>query len=618
MSTDFWGRQEKARRRTGVLVVYFIIAVALLIVAMYFLIALKLHDETGSWWHPDIFLFVSLGMLTVIGLGSMVRLSQLSAGGSVVADMLGGRLVHPETRDKDERRLVNVVQEMAIASGVPVPPVYMMDEEGGINAFAAGYAPRDAVIGVTRGCVQQLSRDELQGVIAHEFSHILNGDMRLNIKLMGTIFGIICLTVVARILMEIGFYSRGDRESRQAGAALGVLGFALYILGWVGVFFGNLIQAAVSRQREHLADSSAVQFTRNPDGLVGALKKIGGIGSKLETKRAGEASHMFFGSSLSRTWAGLFATHPPIEKRIRLLDPYFDAEFLEAAPRAAAVETVAGVSSLTGGVATVSAEAVSARVGQLSTQQIDRAHEFLTELPGEITNAVHEPFGAVAATYAMLLDDDPDNRQFQIQLLGAREHPALLAEAEKLQPTFAAQPSRAKLPLIELALPALRQLSPTQYRQFNENLRQLAEADQRIDLFEFALARLVRRHLAPHFGDALPNPPQRSAAHLMVPARVILSALARLNPNPEAAFQYGAQHLTKLPLGFTILPEDQITMVVISRALDELSGAKLRFAQTLVSACTNTIAHDGIIDEPEYELLRALCDTLNCPLPPLT
>ena len=617
MSTDFWARQEKARRRTGVLVIYFCLAVVLLITGVYFILALGPHDETGSWWHTDLLMLVSVGMIAVIGLGSFVRLSQLSAGGSVVADMLGGRLVHPESRDQNERRLMNVVQEMAIASGVSVPPVYVMDDEDGINAFAAGYAPGDAVIGVTRGCVQKLKRDELQGVIAHEFSHILNGDMRLNIKLMGIIFGIICLTVVARILMRIGFYSGGSRDRNQAGAALGVLGLALFVLGWIGVFFGNLIQAAISREREHLADSSAVQFTRNPTGLVGALKKIAGIGSQLETKRAGEASHMFFGSSLSRTWAGLFATHPPIEERIRLLDASFQKEVPESAPQAS-VETVAGVSGLASGSAAVKAKDVAAQAGQLSAAQINHAHQFLECLPSEITTAVHEPFGAVAAIYAMLLGDDPDLRQFQLQLLGTREHPALLAEAEKLQPIFAAQPSRAKLPLVELAMPALRQLSHAQYRDFSENLRQLAEADQKIDLFEFALARLVRRHLAPHFGDASADVPRRSAFQLMPSARIILSSLARLNPDPAAAFHQGARHLPKTTPGFDLLPENANTMVEVSRALDQLAGARPAFARSLVKACTDTISHDGVIDEHEYEILRALCDTLDCPLPPLT
>jgi Zn-dependent protease with chaperone function/uncharacterized tellurite resistance protein B-like protein len=613
MSTDFWTRQDKARKRTGLLVFFFSMAVALLVLAVYFLAAIPAHDETGRWWHPRIFFTVSLAMLGVIGIGSLVRLSQLSAGGSVVADMLGGQLLHPGTRDKHERRVLNIVEEMAIASGVPVPPVYMMKKETAINAFAAGYAPGDAVIGVTRGCVEQLSRDELQGVIAHEFSHILNGDMRLNIKLMGILFGIICLTVVARILMEIGFYSRGgDREGRQLTMALGVLGLVVFLLGWIGVFFGNLIQAAISRQREHLADASAVQFTRNPDGLVGALKKIAGIGSKMESKRAGEASHMFFGSSLSRTWLGLFATHPPIEQRIKLLDPFFDENIPEPTAHAPATQAAAGISGLASTPA-----AITAQAGTMSAQQIDHAHNFLEALPAQITTAVHEPFGAVAATYAMLLDSDDDIRNSQIQALAEREHPALIQELQRLHPVLADQPSRAKLPLAEMALPALRQLSPAQYAQFRDNLKNLAEADQRIDLFEHALARMVCRHLAPQFGDAPPTPTRRSAAKLMPAARVILSGLARHGSDADASFKNGIQRLPKLPANFTMLPAEQCTLADISRALDKIVGAKPGFAKKIIDACSHIVAHDGIVDEAEYELLRAICDSLGCPLPPL-
>ena len=603
MSTDFWTRQEKARKQTGLLVFFFSLAVALLVLAVYFLAAIPSHDETGQWWHPGLFFTVSLAMLSVIGIGSLMRLSQLRAGGSVVADMLGGQLLHPGTSDKHERRVLNIVEEMAIASGVPVPPVYMMKKETSINAFAAGYAPGDAVIGVTRGCVERLSRDELQGVIAHEFSHILNGDMRLNIKLMGTIFGIICLTVVARILMQIGFYSRGgDREGRQLTMALGVLGLAVFLLGWIGVFFGNLIQAAVSRQREHLADASAVQFTRNPAGL----------GSKMESKRAGEASHMFFGSSLSRTWLGLFATHPPIEKRIRLLDPFFNEDILEPASHSPGAQAIAGISGLASTPA-----AVTAQAGTLSAQQIDHAHNFLEALPTQLTTAVHEPFGAITAIYAMLLDADDGIRDSQIKALAAREHPALIQELQRLYPVLAGQPSRAKLPLVEMALPALRQLSPAQYSHFRDNLKQLAEADQKIDLFEYALARMVRRHLAPQFGDAPSRPPRATNARLMPAARVILSGLARHGSDADASFQQGAQRLPKRPAGFALLPANQCTLDDVSRALDKMAGAKPRFAKKFINACSHTVAHDGVVDEAEYELLRGICDSLECPLPPL-
>lgn len=301
---DFFERQEKAHRNTKLLVVYFVIGVALLIAAVY-VASLLIFAGAGSrhnyyngeqipfaLWNPKLFFAVAIGTLAVVAIGSISKTAELAQGGSAVAEMLGGRLVNSNTIDPDERKLLNVVEEMALASGIPVPQVYVLDQEPGINAFAAGHSTSDAVVTVTRGCMKLLTRDELQGVIGHEFSHILNGDMRLNIRLMGTIFGILCLAVIGRVLLQMRSGSSRDRNP------LPLLGLVLLAFGWIGVIFGRLIQAAVSRQREFLADASSVQFTRNPAGITGALKKIGGLsyGSKLQAAHADEASHMFFGT----------------------------------------------------------------------------------------------------------------------------------------------------------------------------------------------------------------------------------------------------------------------------------------------------------------------------------
>jgi Zn-dependent protease with chaperone function len=209
---------------------------------------------------------------------------------------------------------------MALAAGVPMPQVYVLDQDAGINAFAAGHSPEDAAIGITRGGMTLLTRDELQGVIGHEFSHLLNGDMRLNIRIMGVLFGIVCLTVIGRVLL----YARGGNRGR---APMLLLGVALLVIGALGVLFGRLIQAALSRQREMLADASAVQFTRNPAGLAGALRKIGRVGARIDSPHAGEVSHMFFENGLGKPVFGWLATHPPLAERIRALDPGWDGSF---------------------------------------------------------------------------------------------------------------------------------------------------------------------------------------------------------------------------------------------------------------------------------------------------
>jgi Zn-dependent protease with chaperone function len=331
---DFFAHQQKARKSTKVLVVYFGIAVVCIIASVYFASLLIFHGfdtrQAGNaatqdlvLWDAMLFLRVVLGTLGVVIIGSLYKTAALAKGGSAVAESLGGRLVDPDTTHPDERKLRNVIEEMAIAAGVPLPKIYVLDHETGINAFAAGHTPNDAAIGVTAGCVTLLDRDELQGVIGHEFSHILNGDMRLNLRIMGVLFGILCLSVIGRVLI----YSRGGDRGKSP---LMLLGLALMFIGAIGVFFGRLIQAALSRQREFLADASAVQFTRNPAGLSAALQKIGGAGSQVHSAHAGEASHLFFSNGLGKPFLGALATHPPLDKRIRAIDPAWNGTFLNA------------------------------------------------------------------------------------------------------------------------------------------------------------------------------------------------------------------------------------------------------------------------------------------------
>src|SRR5580658_4919787 len=334
---DFFEQQARAHRKTKWLVIYFVLAVASMILAIYVLCILIFSglqarhsyygEQTFSVWNAQIFFGVAISVLVVVGIGSAYKTAALSAGGSAVSEMMGGRLISSNTTNPDERKLLDVVEEMAIASGVPMPQVYVMDEENGINAFAAGHKTSDATITVTCGCMRLLSRDELQGVIGHEFSHVLNGDMRLNLRLMGTIFGILCLAIIGRVLLQ----TRGGGRGRGQNP-LPLLGLVLLLVGYIGVFFGRLIQAAVSRQREFLADASSVQFTRNPGGITGALKKIGGLGgagSRLDHAHAEELSHMFFGNGVSEPFIGLLETHPPLADRIRVFEPTFDGSFPE-------------------------------------------------------------------------------------------------------------------------------------------------------------------------------------------------------------------------------------------------------------------------------------------------
>ena len=309
---DFFESQDAARQKTGRLVLLFVLAVVSIIVSVYLVVSGALfytaETEEARLWHPELFLAVATATVAVVAGGSLYKIAQLRGGGRVVAEALGGRLIPRDATDPQQRKILNVVEEMAIASGVPVPEVFVMEEEPGINAFAAGKTFSDAAIGVSRGAMKLLTRDELQGVIAHEFSHILNGDMKLNLRLIGVLHGILILAIIGRIVLRSAAFSGGgrSRDDKGAGAIFMILGIGLLAIGYIGVFFGHLIKSAISRQREFLADASAVQFTRNPDGIGGALKKIGGLsyGSKLINGRAEEVSHMCFGNALPPTGQG--------------------------------------------------------------------------------------------------------------------------------------------------------------------------------------------------------------------------------------------------------------------------------------------------------------------------
>src|ERR1039457_5535725 len=518
---DFFAQQDKTRRKTKLLVFYFILAVAAIVVACYFVgliifSAAQSHhhyDEQPQLvlWNAKLFFGVTVGVLAVIVIGSAYKTNQLAGGGGSVATLMGGRLVNSNTTDPDERKLLNVVEEMAIASGVPVPQVYVLDEERAINAFAAGHTTRDAAIGVTRGCIQMLSRDQLQGFIGHEFSHILNGDMRLNLRLIGVIFGLLCIATIGRVLLSAR--SRSSRDNN----ALPIIGLALLALGAIGVFFGRLIQAAVSRQREFLADASAVQFTRNPGGLSGALQKIGrySFGSRLESEHAPDLCHMFFGNGLGEPFFGIMATHPSIPDRVRAIDPAWDGKFplldekqIEVVKRAAISElehtpkplpdifkTVLGGAIIASGSAStppvIRSRSVMPNLGNPTPLHLKYAGQLRDSLPDSVKAAAREPLDAVALIYAMLLSPDPALRDAQLAGLAQRVEPAVHQKTAALYPDVSTAATHARLPIVNLALGALRQLIAEQFSRFSQTLQWLIESDGKVEVFEFVVKKLV-------------------------------------------------------------------------------------------------------------------------------
>jgi hypothetical protein len=537
--------------------------------------------------------------------------------------------------------LLNVVEEMAIASGVPVPQVYVLDEERAINAFAAGHTTGDAAIGVTRGCIQMLSRDQLQGVIGHEFSHILNGDMRLNLRLIGIIFGLLCIATIGRVLLSTR--SRSSRDNN----ALPLVGLALVLLGAIGVFFGRLIQAAVSRQREFLADASSVQFTRNPGGLSGALQKIGrySFGSRLESEHAPDMCHMFFGNGVSEPFFGLLATHPPIPDRVRAIDPTWDGKFppldekqIEVVKRAAISElehrpkppdifkTVLGGAIIASGSTStppiIRSRSVMPNLGKPTPLHLKYAGQLRDSLPDSVAAAAREPLDAVALIYAMLLSPDETTRTTQLAELARRVDPAIQGKTIALFPDVSKAATHAHLPIVNLALGALRQLRPDQFNQFSQTLQWLIESDGKIELFEFVLQKIVLRHLTLQFSGARPPVAQYYTLKPLVPdCAVVLSALANVGSSDaseiQKAFETGAPYL-RTPDGadLALLPRGQCGVDQIDAALNRLALAVPIIKKNVIEACVYAVGADGVMLENEAELLRAVADTLDCPIPP--
>ena len=639
---DFFASQDEARRKTGQLLFYFVLAVILIIVAIYAAITfIFIYQQSrpgpfdpGRLWNPDLFAAVVGATLLVVISGSFYKIAVLRSGGARVAEMLGGMLIPASSDTFLEKRLLNIVEEMAIASGVPVPPVYLMEKEKGINAFAAGFTPDDAVIGVTRGALETLNREELQGVVAHEFSHILNGDMWLDLKLVGFLHGILLIALIGRSILRGSSRSRNNKNS---GGAV-VFGLILLILGYIGVLFGKLIKSGVLRQREYLADASAVQFTRNPHGLAGALKKIGGLasGSLIEHSKAEEISHMFFSNGLKASWVGAFSTHPPLAERITRLDPAFDGTFPAVVPKQAAApgahtietEERQPLDKIPQGAAAVIALAVLAADPKNITRDIGtpiRAHmeyarRLLQSLPPQIREAASDPFGACAVIYGLLLDKDEEVRGRQVEQLKSSADQEILTATEKIIPLMLALEEDARLPLMDLAMPSLRSMSLEQFRKFEENTGRLVRIDGRTSLSEYILEHVVVRRLEKSFITA-----QRSVTvidsiqEVAEEISALLSLLANIGHDDDEAVRAfaGAAATFKQQVGsFHYLTKQECKEIKLDTVLNRLAQLNLKVKQSLITAFFQCLVHDQQITMKEAEFFRLLVYALDTPLPP--
>ena len=632
---NFFEQQEAARRSTRRLVVLFLLAVAAIVVAVNIVSALAFIGLSANPASAGLrlaapasfYTVVTLATLALIAGGSMVQSMRLAGGGAALARMMGARPVSRASTELAERRLLNVVEEMAIASGIAVPQVFVMEEQQAINAFAAGYSPSQAAVVVTRGTLDALNRDELQGVIGHEFSHILNGDMRLNLRLMGILGGILLLTTLGRML------ARSSSRSNSKGSSFVVLGIALIAIGYIGVFFGRLIQASVSRQREFLADASSVQFTRNPDCIGGALAKIGQGGSRIEHPLAAEASHFFFGEAIASGFGRLMATHPPVRERLERIygRPVAISEVVARSaavapepPDGAALSGLAGANDFGRGAGgrrwvdaqpltavTTAANAVVAAVGDVSTRHVDYAASLLDSLPRQARELTTAAQGAQYAMFGLIFALDGPAKQSQLELL--RAGGAEPEQVEKIAREVQGLGKAARLPLIALATPTLKQLAPQQRAAFLMLLQQLIAADRRVTLEEFVIATMLEAALGERAGRAVPAR-FRTLEPLAEDARLVLSLIAHATVGDAAAsFDHGSK---ELGMKLSLVAARAINVAEVKAALARLNQVALMQKPRLVKALVQCALAEGKLTLTDAELLRAICSTLDSPLPP--
>lgn len=636
---NFFESQDTARRNTGKLILLFVLAVLSLIVVTNLLVMLvfgfagsemtSMAATSSMQFRWDTFLVVGAVVTSVVFMGSLYKISALSGGGARIAEMMNGKLLLGGSQDLHERRVLNVVEEMAIASGTPVPPVYLM-EEAGINAFAAGYSPSDAVIGVTRGTIETLSREQLQGVIAHEFSHILHGDMRINIRLIGVLHGIMVLGIIGYYLLRGGAHSRRSKDS----GGIVFLGIGLMVIGFVGTFFGNLIKAAVSRQREFLADASAVQFTRNPNGIAGALMQIAKHSERsyLSNPHSAEISHALFEEARVSAMSGLYATHPPLEKRIGAILPSWDGNYdlirtsTTDQPDTQTTSSKQGLSQqekaaaiLSGTAGVLITDAIINQVGNPESRHLQYADSLLQEIAQPLLDAAREPSGARAIVYYLVLHKTDPVRGRQLDFLQDGADSGVYQELCKLIDSVAEVPAEQRFPLVEIALSSLRQLSARQFELFRDNFAELIAIDKKINLFEWALQKFVFHHLSVVFakghGSRVGRKELKTCQHACA---VLLTILARSNKqdgiSAEDAYHRGA---TKLELTVSILEVSSISFEALNEALDELVLLKPLQKPALLKALVACITADKEVAAIETELLRAIAATIDCPMPPL-
>ena len=633
---NFFEYQEQARRQTRWLVFLFILAVLIIIVVINvaILVALGLmNTEEQQFVFSMQTLKANIPTLlggaavtaAVIAIASLFKTAALRSGGGKVARDLGGVLVEADANDPLRRRLYNVVEEIALASGIPVPEIYVLEQESGINAFAAGFTPADAAVAVTRGALEKLNRAELQGVIAHEFSHIFNGDMRLNIRLMGALFGILVLSLIGRRVLHGSFYM--GRSKNSNGGAIVLVAVAVMLVGYIGLFFGRWIKSAVSRQREYLADASAVQFTRDPDGIAGALKKIAVYSDasylNVETE---EVSHMLFGDGEQ---VRMFSTHPPLNDRIGRIDKSFRPDDLvqlakkiqrqgEAEVEQAAREQKKEKSH---GGGMFNADNLVDQIGHPDFSRILMAATLAASIPEEISQAAHSNQWATEVLFYCLMDSNDEIREQQLLFVAQK----MGSDSEtRVRGLLNAAPELAReqrLPLLEISIPELKRRPPDHVSKVLATVEALSQADGQTDVFEYLMAKIIAQHLWESVNpQRVRLSGKKSLQQVIEKARAVIAVLA-VHGNENAAGAEDAYQAGSALLGDAVtaaMPVIDDWSELLDDALPALDQLKPADKEKLVKALIATVMADDRVAVTEMELLRVVCSVIHVPLPMIT
>jgi len=631
---DFFDRQDKARKKTWLLALYFIAAIFFIMVAVngafyFFFKFVEAYPYTPKTWFTEhVWMYVTGGTLLVILTGSFTRLAKLSSGGKAVAQMAGARLLDLGSHKANEKKLINVVEEMSIASGTPMPVLYIMDDEDGINAFVAGYKPTEAVMVVTRGTLEILNRDELQAVVGHEFSHILNGDMRINIRLMAILAGILIIGQVGQFLLRGSGRQRYQHSSKGRGtSALMVLAFGLMLIGYVGLFFGRLIKAAISRQREFLADASSVQFTRNPKGIAGALYKIQQTTGRslLTNLRAEDVSHMCFAEALKVNMQSLLATHPPLEQRIKAVDASFlkiqraiDIQTRQRTNRDSIQQSPPSETqkkSASGAIHT-NAQQLGDSIGNPAPEHMIYAAAMLQSFTPALMENVHNTAGAKSVIYALLLS----NMKTSTGLACLAEHgeAAQVKRLNVIKTEIKNLNKRHRLPLIDLALPVLKQLPTQETAVFLSTTEALIKCDKKVTLFEFVLLTILKKHLDKNAGKAdKVNIFSFKSAHEELTLLMSLMGHAGKQTPKKKQIAFSKAMLSFGVKSAALLCVEQCKFNAVNRVLIKLNRMSPLLKKSVLVACADMLLDDGVVMPAEAELLRAVSEMLDCPMPPL-